>query len=1758
MVLFVTMTRAAVQVLPISIPATRGVRTTGEQSKKLLASDGVADDFFGVGVAIDGDMAIVGAKFNDDKGDASGSAYVFSRNQGGADNWGEVKKLLASDGMIQDQFGSSVSISADTAIVGAFLDDDNGSGSGSAYVFSRNQGGTDNWGEVNKLIASDGTSDDQFGYSVAISGGTAVAGAFFGDGEANSSGVAYLYSTTQTYPVTVTAGTNGSVSADSGAISDCTSSGGICTGNYAQGSTLVLTATPATGYFTVWTGADSGSCAGNICTFSNIGSAKSVTASFTLNAYTVSASVDGNGTLDSYSKVVNHGESASFTVTPKTGYTTNSAVDDDCPPGTWSGQTYTTGAVTGNCSVSFSHTITGTATELCSGFVGEITHRDFNAETKSCTTQYRIAMGPAVTASLNSDISLTSASVALNPPLQIEEGSRLRININTAATSSLSQAHLGPLSSATIHAYLLTDLDNPVEGPVTALASMSDINIAGRFGLTLPGIADDEWVLVGASGGIDIDPDDNGIVDLPAVQNKGTLYGLAKAGAWRSGNVQVTALTDMVWRFTRSLVGEASPTELHIRLNDLARALLLQDIDGNSSIDYRDLYAFVPRDFTHRGKLNFDYQALLTANDQGDSVISAHHAGNQALVDELLDQMFSALPLYPVIDARYQQINVEVQLLGHGRVTSDAGGIVNDSEADASSNKTSAWFNRDAAGVLTLTATPEANTRVVGWIGCDNLSQDLAQCTVDLDRGHQVIAKFGYIDTTTTASVHDLTGATTVLEPAAMFVSILPADTGLINSLLNLQNGDFVVGPTPGSGYLRKVVSFMRLNNMTYHLDTEDAALSDVIVQGSGGFSKQVTNGDILGYVPPSAGAAARIADNAFQGLDGVTLIPSDDPSDTSFRLQFGAPGSSDTEARNPQTLDVILWQKTEEGTDKTSKLVVQGTTDTTVKLDWDIGYSLWDGLEYFQFIPEVKNSLDLKFIYEGEVAAFKPKVKVATILLNSYVFFIGPVPVWVMPEISFYLGADGVMKGTLTVGIKSNREKKFGIRYKPKTGITYINPPLKVSGWSPQAVVDVQTELKGYLETALQFEIYRATGPKIAGQAYLLLNVTQTLFNEDIVTREGCHDGLEASFKAGVEGAVGWDSTDDFKALIGADTLPAFKYTFLKKEWMLKHWYLDGACADDPPFLDVSGADIDALVDATNRETVQQVYTLRNTGQGTLPWTVNYKKDAAISVSPTSGNLVLDGFTDVTVAVDTNNLLDVGTYKNELKFRNNFRADELMTFAPLGSTSRFVEIKVEPPLKDAPTITAYDDKGSGNGVIHWSFDYQSAPVRLSGYEVQTAAGSESWSFVATVNDISVFSAAVSNLAPGDRCFRIQAYREDGVRTPYSDSYCTTIVRSKLTILADPGSVAESGILAASVQRDGNLAGAAVINLSSSDLTEASVAPTVNIPAGAGSAAFAISGVPDGVVDGDQPANISAYLAGYDTGSATVTVTDEDGERLTLVTDAFVSEGADSIFATVSREGDLTNALTVNLASSDTSEATVPTKVTIPAGADNLEFRITIVDDSQVDGYQVLTITASAAGYSNGVATLTVTDNEGPAGNYTKLDVYGEALADTASTWYCVRDKFHRPGLGSKGQSYGLHHHASEYTWYDGQTGDEGYKSCSFSECSCYLDGTKCNTDALVQQVNSYVNTFNGTVGRCNATDWRLPTLEELRTLIIPGQTGTQINGDYFPYVHEFWWTSTEYSVTPTSRWYVYFRYGTWYTEHYSTYNQVMLVRDGR
>jgi len=156
--------------------------------KKLNAPDG--EDAGGDSVAIYGNMAIVGGGGDwDTDGGGRGSAYIYERNKGGANNWGEVKKLTPPDLSDRSGFGSSVAIYADRAIVGA-------RGQGSAYIFERNRRGADNWEAVDRLNASDGDGD-MFGCSVAIYENTTIVGASEADnggGEGSQQGAAYIFS----------------------------------------------------------------------------------------------------------------------------------------------------------------------------------------------------------------------------------------------------------------------------------------------------------------------------------------------------------------------------------------------------------------------------------------------------------------------------------------------------------------------------------------------------------------------------------------------------------------------------------------------------------------------------------------------------------------------------------------------------------------------------------------------------------------------------------------------------------------------------------------------------------------------------------------------------------------------------------------------------------------------------------------------------------------------------------------------------------------------------------------------------------------------------------------------------------------------------------------------------------------------------------------------------------------------------------------------------------------------------------------------------------------------------------------------------------------------------------------------------------------------------------------------------------------------------------------------------------------------------
>ncbi|MCX5980388.1 MAG: DUF5050 domain-containing protein, partial [Nostocales cyanobacterium LacPavin_0920_SED1_MAG_38_18] len=204
-----------------------------------------------------------------------------------------------------------------------------------------------------------------------------------------------------------------------------------------------------------------------------------------------------------------------------------------------------------------------------------------------------------------------------------------------------------------------------------------------------------------------------------------------------------------------------------------------------------------------------------------------------------------------------------------------------------------------------------------------------------------------------------------------------------------------------------------------------------------------------------------------------------------------------------------------------------------------------------------------------------------------------------------------------------------------------------------------------------------------------------------------------------------------------------------------------------------------------------------------------------------------------------------------------------------------------------------------------------------------------------------------------------------------------------LTLTLDTNNINENGGKAiATITRNIVTDTPLLVQLSSSDTTEATVPATVIIAANQASATFEIQGVDDTILDSTQAVMITAKPTYTDTSvvtnagqaTANLNVVDNESSSLNLVIDKDIIAETGTATATITRNTDINSELIVNLSSSDTTEATVPNTVTIPVGQNSATFTITGVSDGINDGSQKVTITASATGLNSGSDNLEVTD----------------------------------------------------------------------------------------------------------------------------------------------------------------------------------------
>jgi outer membrane protein assembly factor BamB len=207
----------------------------------------------------------------------------------------------------------------------------------------------------------------------------------------------------------------------------------------------------------------------------------------------------------------------------------------------------------------------------------------------------------------------------------------------------------------------------------------------------------------------------------------------------------------------------------------------------------------------------------------------------------------------------------------------------------------------------------------------------------------------------------------------------------------------------------------------------------------------------------------------------------------------------------------------------------------------------------------------------------------------------------------------------------------------------------------------------------------------------------------------------------------------------------------------------------------------------------------------------------------------------------------------------------------------------------------------------------------------------------------------------------------------HDDEGATLTVEIPETAIEGDGTLMDQGIVTASYVLDTDLS----VQLTSSDTSEVSVPLNVIIPAGDDSTTFDLTVMDDSQIDGTQSVLITASATGWPSGTDTINVLDND-DVLSVYVPESINEGVGTLTdaGMVSIIDILISDLVVDLGSNDTSELTIPASVTIPAGEIYVLFDVTIVDDTQIDGNQTVTVTATAPGFGSDTDDIVVLDND--------------------------------------------------------------------------------------------------------------------------------------------------------------------------------------
>ena len=342
-------------------------------------------------------------------------------------------------------------------------------------------------------------------------------------------------------------------------------------------------------------------------------------------------------------------------------------------------------------------------------------------------------------------------------------------------------------------------------------------------------------------------------------------------------------------------------------------------------------------------------------------------------------------------------------------------------------------------------------------------------------------------------------------DQSMLTVTAASGDTEMLDNLSAIGPGIYVVG-SQGTGFLRRVITSTDLGNDTYLLETENARLEEVISLGTGYLDIQLTQADLEPDPPPQqsmsyggqtvrglAGGSLVPPSPGVTTADGVRFVPSDDLMETTFHFVLGGEDGKDAPLLGGS--DGLVFTDPDTG----ATASITGTLEVQFRLDTLVEFG-WRGLHSFRFVPVVEATESLNVEISGELSLDKDdwSKQIADLQFSSITFFIGLVPVVVIPSLKACIGLEADAAGSITAGIEYTQVAEGGILWTENDGLEYIRDFRHGHTLTP-ITVQAQANVKGTLRPDVSLQLYGVMGPTLTSEGYIRLRgESSATFNFD------------------------------------------------------------------------------------------------------------------------------------------------------------------------------------------------------------------------------------------------------------------------------------------------------------------------------------------------------------------------------------------------------------------------------------------------------------------------------------------------------------------------------------------------------------------------------------------------------------------------------------------------------------------------------------